>query len=65
MKTITRRLSELERRFAAHRGEQGRSLADVIRERRRRRLEAEGLPFKGWPTRGHVDAGDTHERLPK
>ena len=46
MKTITRRLSEVERRFAAHRDERGRSIAEVIRERRRQRLEAAGRPFE-------------------
>jgi hypothetical protein len=58
MKAITRRLSQLELRFAAHRDKEGRSIAEVIRERRRRRLEAEGRPFEERPTVKYADAGD-------
>ena len=42
MRTIVRRLRRLEERFAPHVDDEGRTLADVIRERRRRRLEASG-----------------------
>jgi hypothetical protein len=44
MRTIVRRLRRLEGRFAPHVDDEGRTLADVIRERRRRRLEASGQP---------------------
>ena len=42
MRTIARRVSRLEERFAPRIDEQGRSPAEVIRERWRRRLAAEG-----------------------
>src|SRR5438874_9977347 len=44
MKTIIRQISELERRSAGCLDEHGRTLADAIRERRSRRLAAEGRP---------------------
>jgi hypothetical protein len=42
MKTMARRVNQLEKQFAPRLDDQGRSIADVIRERRRRRLAAEG-----------------------
>jgi hypothetical protein len=50
MKTITRRISKLEERFAARCDRPGRSMADEIREARRRRYLAEGREFEiaGW-----------------
>jgi hypothetical protein len=47
MKTISRRVSTLETQFARRRvEEQGCSMAESIRESRRRRLVASGLPFE-------------------
>ena len=47
MKPISRRIRKLEVRSARSHDVQGRTLADVIRERRRRRLAQErGVPFK-------------------
>ena len=51
MKAIARRVCKLEESFAAQRDEEGRSLADVIRERRRRRLAAEGREPEEEPPR--------------
>ena len=45
MKAITRRLRRLEERLAPQANEHAQRAADIIRERRRRRLEAAGLPF--------------------
>jgi hypothetical protein len=48
MKLITRRIRLLENRVASH--EIGRpSPVEVLRERRRRRLEASGLPYVERP----------------
>jgi hypothetical protein len=56
MKTIASRVSKLEDRLAAQRDEQGRSPADVLRERRRRRLIAEGRnPEEESPQEDFVD----------
>ena len=49
MKAIDRRLRRLEESFAPEENEQGESLADLIRERRRRRLEASGEPLEDRP----------------
>ena len=51
MRTISRRLLRLEEHFATQRTEQGLSLADLVRARRRRRLEASGEPFEERPER--------------
>jgi hypothetical protein len=59
MKTIARRLSKLEDRFAARRDQRGHTLADgflAMRERRRRRLAAEGREPEEYPF--FSDAGD-------
>jgi hypothetical protein len=45
MKTIIRRLQKLEEKVANHEIG-GPSCADILRERRRRRLEAMGLPYE-------------------
>jgi vacuolar-type H+-ATPase subunit D/Vma8 len=42
MRAISRRVYRLEKQFVPRLDDQGRSIADVIRERRRRRLAAEG-----------------------
>ena len=52
MKTILRRLDRIEQSLAPKPTAQDRrmaELADLIRERRRRRLEAAGLPFQEPP----------------
>jgi hypothetical protein len=49
MKAIDRRLRRLEDRFAPEENEEVRSLVTLIRERRRRRLEASGEPFEEGP----------------
>jgi hypothetical protein len=48
MKAIFKRLCRLEDRVASP-GFQGPSPAEVLFERRRRRLEASGLPFEDRP----------------
>jgi hypothetical protein len=67
MKTIVRRISKLENRSAERRDEKGRSLADVVRamrERRRRRLAAEGRePEEVLPLENLNQAGDRPRSL--
>jgi len=52
MRAILRRLRKVEEKLVPQPTEQDRcmaELADLIRERRRRRLEAAGLPFQEPP----------------
>ena len=49
MKAIDRRLRRLQERFAPQENEEVRSLVALLRERRRRRLEASGEPFEEGP----------------
>jgi hypothetical protein len=49
MRTIIRRLRRLEERFVPPVDEEGQRLAELLRERRRRRLEASGQPFEEGP----------------
>jgi hypothetical protein len=42
MRAMARRVHRLEKQFAPRLDDQGRSIVDVIRERRHRRLAAEG-----------------------
>ena len=49
MKTIDRRLRRLETSLAPQENEEVRSLVTLLRERRRRRLEASGEPFESRP----------------
>ena len=49
MKAIDRRLRRLQERFAPQENEEVRSLVTLLRERRRRRLEASGEPFESRP----------------
>src|SRR5260370_1455178 len=56
MKAIITRLRRLEERVANHETG-GPSWVDVLRERRRRRLEASGLPY-GEPAREPLGFGD-------
>lgn len=57
MKTIARRISKLENRFAEQRDERGRTPAGLVRamrERRRRRLAAEGRESEEYLIRAGV-----------
>jgi hypothetical protein len=45
VKAIVRRLRRLENQAMPIVNERGETLAEVVRQRRRRRLKAEGLPF--------------------
>jgi hypothetical protein len=59
VKTIARRISKLEDRFATRRDQRGHTLADgflALWERRRRRLAAEGHEPEEYPP--FIDAGD-------
>jgi hypothetical protein len=49
MKAIVKRLRRLEDRVKPIVNERGQTPAEVVRERRRRRLEAAGLPFEDPP----------------
>jgi len=49
MKTVIRRLHRLENRFVPQPNRELLRLADLLRERRRRRLEASGQPFHESP----------------
>ena len=55
MKAIIRRLRRLEEVRVVREQEEGPSPAAVIRERRRRRAEANGEPFEERPYEWHVD----------
>jgi len=46
MKAMHRRIRRLEEKWAPEPVSRGPSPADILRERRRRRLEAEGLAFE-------------------
>jgi hypothetical protein len=59
MNAIARRVQRLEKQFAPRLDDQGRSVADMIRERRLRRLAAEGKepePELPWRREDHFDA---------
>ena len=49
MKAIDKRLRRLQESFAPQENEEVRSLVVLLRERRRRRLEANGEPFESRP----------------
>ena len=55
MKAIHRRLRRLEDSFAPKENEEVRSLVVLLRERRRRRLEANGEPVESRPCEGFTD----------
>ena len=55
MKAIDRRLRRLEESLAPQENEQGESLAELVRERRRRRLEASGELFEFRPWHRLID----------
>jgi hypothetical protein len=46
MRAIHRRIRRLEEKWAPEPVSRGPTPADIVRERRRRRLEAEGQPFE-------------------
>jgi len=57
MKTISRRLYKLEEKLMP-KGRAGPSIVDVLRERRRRRVEKEGgVTFEETPLASHVGCG--------
>jgi len=58
MKAIDRRLRRLQERFAPQEDEEVRSLVTLLRERRRRRLEASGEPFEVRPCGRFTDDQD-------
>jgi hypothetical protein len=55
MKAIDRRLRRLQESFALEENEQGESLAELIRERRRHRVEASGEPSESGPCESLTD----------
>jgi hypothetical protein len=64
MKTIIRRLRQIEQRLNPPGGEEELRLALMIREQRRLRHLAEGKPFKDWPDEpcGHLTLSETIRR---
>jgi hypothetical protein len=62
MKAIDRRLRRLQERIAPQENEEVGRLVELLRERRRRRLEASGEPFEVRPcerlTDGHLSIAD-------
>jgi hypothetical protein len=59
MNAMARRVYRLEKQFAPRLDDQGRSVADLIRERRLRRLAAEGKepePELPWTPEDYFDA---------
>jgi hypothetical protein len=52
MKALSRRVSKLERLRTPIQTESGPTLAEVVGERRRRRLELAGIPFDVRPPSG-------------
>ena len=55
MKAIDRRLRRLQDRFAPELTEEDFRLVKLLRERRRRRLEASGVPLEVRPRERFVD----------
>jgi hypothetical protein len=60
MRTIDRRLRRLEVSLAPQEDEEVRSLVTLLRERRRRRLEASGEPFESGPSKRLTDDQTRH-----
>ena len=60
MKTIDRRLRKLQHRFAPEAREEGFRLVTLLRERSRRRLEANGEPFESGPCEHFADDQNGH-----
>jgi hypothetical protein len=64
MKAIDRRLRRLEESFAPQENEEVRSLVALLRERRRRRLEASGEPLEVRRFEALTDDQEGLYRLP-
>ena len=60
MKAIDRRLRRLAESFAPQENEEVARLVTLLRERRRRRLEASGEPFESWPCERFTDDQTRH-----
>jgi hypothetical protein len=60
MKAMDRRLRRLQERFAPQENEEVARLVALLRERRRRRLEASGEPFESWPSERLTDDQNKH-----
>lgn len=56
MKAVVRRLRRLEHQARPIVNERGQTQAEVVRARRRRRLEAQGLPFEDRPRESFAGA---------
>jgi hypothetical protein len=63
VKAIVRRLRKLEYQARPVVNEHGKTLAEVVRERRRRRLEAAGLPFEDRPRESSAGAPSLSEAI--
>jgi len=63
MKAILRRVGRLEQRYVPKLDLASQSVADIIRERRRRRLEASGEPFEDWPPASVCAAPGRHPSI--
>jgi hypothetical protein len=61
MKALKRRIRRLEQRLAPQPASKGPSAVDILRERRRRRLEAAGQPFEE-PAPAQVAGGSGRPR---
>ena len=55
MKPMIRRLQKLEHSASLQRNEYGQTPAQVLRERRRRLAEAQGVPFVDTPVRAPIN----------
>jgi len=60
MRTISRRLRRLEERFTPQENEEVGRLVTLLRERRRRRLEASGEPYESRPCERLTDDQTRH-----
>jgi hypothetical protein len=60
MRTISRRIRKLEESFAPQENEEVRSLVTLLRERRRRRLEASGESYESRPIERLTDDQTRH-----
>ena len=60
MRAIDRRLRRLEASLTPQENEEVRSLVTLLRERRRRRLEASGEPFESWSRERLTDDQTRH-----
>jgi hypothetical protein len=63
VKAIVRRLRRLEDQARPAVNEHGQTPAEVVRERRRRRLETKGLPFEDPPQEAFAGAQSLSEAI--